>query len=101
MKVHRWSDIKRKTMTATEIAESRKAAEKTVLELNLRAVRQLAGKTQTQVAKATAMAQGHLSLFERRRDHRLSTLRRYVKALGGDLEVIARFNDKTVKLKGL
>jgi len=101
MKLHRWSDIKRKTMTAVDIAEVHKAAEASVLELDLRSVRQLAGKTQTQVAKKASIAQGHLSLFERGRDHRLSTLRRYVNALGGELEVLARFGDRTVKLKTL
>jgi hypothetical protein len=31
----------------------------------------------------------------------LSTLRRHVKALGGELEVIAKFEDKSVRLTGV
>jgi CRP-like cAMP-binding protein len=71
------------------------------LELNLRAVRELAGKTQVEVAEAAGTTQGEVSIAERRQDHLVSTLRRYVKALGGDLEVLARFGDKTVKLRGV
>jgi hypothetical protein len=45
------------------------------------------------------MDQSELSKAERRADHRLSTLRRYVEALGGELEVFARFGSKRVRLK--
>jgi hypothetical protein len=31
----------------------------------------------------------------------LSKLRDYVRALGGELEVVARFGDKTLKLRGV
>jgi hypothetical protein len=44
------------------------------------------------------MGQPELSRVERREDHRLSTLRRYVHALGGEIEVIARFGKKKVRL---
>jgi hypothetical protein len=47
------------------------------------------------------MAQGELSKIENREDHRLSTLRRYIKALGGDLEVVAVFDDKRIRLHGV
>ena len=71
------------------------------LELNLKAVRELAGKTQADLAEAAGTSQGEVSMAERRDDHLVSTLRRYVEALGGELEVIARFGDKTVKLHGV
>jgi hypothetical protein len=47
------------------------------------------------------MTQSSLSDFERRDDHVLSVLRRYIKALGGELEVSAVFGDTRVKLKGV
>ncbi len=34
-------------------------------------------------------------------DHLLSTLRRYVTALGGQLEVVAVFDNKRIALKGV
>ena len=69
--------------------------------MNLLAVRELLGKTQVQLARKAKMSQADLSKTERRTDHLLSTLRRYVEALGGELDVIARFGDKQVRLRGV
>jgi hypothetical protein len=44
------------------------------------------------------MTQSELSRLESRGDHRISTLRRYVEALGGELEVTALFGGRRVKL---
>jgi hypothetical protein len=94
-------DLERKYFSPKEIAEIRSEVEAEILEMNLRELRELTGKTQQQVARATKMQQGELSRVERRDDHLLSTLRRYVEALGGELEVVARFGGKTVRLKGV
>ena len=59
------------------------------------------GKTQVELAEALEMTQGQVSETERREDHRLSTLGRYVEALGGRLEVIARFGDQSIRLHGI
>lgn len=71
------------------------------LEANLRAVREMAGKTQVELARAAGVSQAELSRNESAGDHLVSTLRRYAEALGGELEVLARFGDKTVKLRGV
>lgn len=101
MKTHRWQDVKNKRIKPERAAEIRAQVEQEVLDLNLAAVRELVGKRQVDVAAAMEMTQGPLSDFERRDDHLVSKLRRYVKALGGELEIVARFDDKTVKLKGV
>lgn len=72
-----------------------------VVELDLRAMRELLGKTQVDVAKAADMDQSEVSKAERRKDHLLSTLRRYVAALGGEVEVIAKFGNKRFRLQGV
>jgi transcriptional regulator with XRE-family HTH domain len=64
-------------------------------------VRELIGKTQVDLAEAAGTSQGEISEAERRKDHLVSTLRRYVKGLGGELEIVARFGDKMVKLHGV
>ena len=69
--------------------------------MNLAALRELAGKTQVEMAQLAEMTQSELSRTERRDDHLLSTLRRYVQALGGRLEVLAVFDDRQIKLKGV
>lgn len=68
------------------------------LELSLRDLREGCGFTQQQMADALEMAQGAFSKLERRDDHLMSTLRKVVRALGGDLEVNARFPDKLVRI---
>lgn len=101
MKTHRWKDIEKKHFTPERVKKATDWAKREVLEMDLRAVRELVGKTQAEIAKATKMTQPLVSRVEGRDDHRLSTLRRYIQALGGELEVIAKFGDKTVRLHGV
>lgn len=56
--------------------------------LPLRALRESVGKTQVEVSVVAEMAQGDVSRLEQREDAKLSTLRRYVKALGGELDLV-------------
>jgi hypothetical protein len=44
------------------------------------------------------MTQSELSRLEGRSDHLTSTLRRYVEALGGTLEISAVFGKRRIKL---
>lgn len=69
--------------------------------MSLREVRALAGVTQAEVAEEMGMDQGQLSRFERQDDRLLSTLRRYVEALGGELEIAAVLGDKRVVIRGV
>jgi transcriptional regulator len=100
MVVHRFSDIMRR-MPKERRERIERAAREEILKLDLREMRRLAGKTQVEVAAALKTTQGEISAAERRGDHRLSTIRRYVEALGGELEVVANFGDKTIKLHGV
>ena len=100
MATHKWSEIKEK-MTPERRARLDAEVRRDVLELELRELRQEAGKTQAEVAEVAEMTQAELSKFERRDDHLLSTLRRYVTALGGELEVVAVFDNKRIALKGI
>jgi predicted transcriptional regulator len=103
MKTYRFADLKHKSSPArrAEIARAAKQElrdEDDAFEMSLRAVREMAGKTQAEVAAALKMAQGHVSTFESRDDRRVSNLRRYIKALGGELRMVARFGRKEVRL---
>ena len=100
-KYQTWTEFKKENLTPKQIEESRKRAEKEVLKMNLREVRKLAGKTQLQLSQAAKMSQGEVSLYEKREDHLVSTLARIIKALGGELEITARFGDKSVRLHGV
>jgi len=100
MAMHRWTDLMKKMPRQRRERVERRVREE-LLDLDLREMRRLVGRTQQEVAKAARMAQSELSKTERREDHRLSTIRRYVEALGGELEVIANFGDKRIRLHGV
>lgn len=58
--------------------------------------------TQEKLAALLGINQENVSRLERRNDLLLSTLRDYVEAMGGDLEITARFPDRDpVQLSGL
>ena len=67
--------------------------------MTLRGLRERAGKTQGEMARKVSMTQPQLSRLEARHDHLISTLRRYVRALGGEIEVVARVKGARVVLR--
>jgi transcriptional regulator with XRE-family HTH domain len=62
-------------------------------EKSLREIRKAREYSQVTLAELLGMNQGDLSKFERRTDAYLSTIRRYVEAMGGSLELVATFPD--------
>ena len=72
--------------------------------LTMRTLREAAGKTQTEVAEASMIDQADISRLESREnlaDCQVSTLQRYVVALGGQLELVAAFGNKRIILSGV
>ena len=61
--------------------------------------REPAAKSQRQVADMLGIKQPSLSKLEKQSDMQISTQCRIVNALGGELEVIARFPTGTVKIE--
>ncbi len=99
MKLHKWKDIKhRPGTTADDLAAANRVRDEIVGEATLRQLRELAGLTQVEVAARLEATQSHLSQMEAQDDLRLSTLRRYVKALGGQVHLRAELNGKTFDL---
>ena len=64
----------------------------------LRAARQL---TQEHLARLLHIKQASVSKLERRPDMYLSTLRDFIAAMGGELEITARFPEGEVRIKQL
>lgn len=74
------------------------------IHLTLRTLREAAGKTQVDVAKQSQIDQADVSRLESRSDFddcQIATLRRYVEALGGSLELVAQFADKKIAISGV
>lgn len=63
-------------------------------EMSLQQLRRAIGKTQAAVARRLAVGQDAVSKLEARGDMYLSTLREVLTAMGGELELIARFPDR-------
>jgi DNA-binding XRE family transcriptional regulator len=71
-------------------------------EKTLRELRRARALTQQRLAKRLGIKQDGVSRLEQRTDLLLSTLREYVAAMGGKLELVARFPDGApVALRGL
>ena len=67
----------------------------------LQEIRKFAGLSQTQLANILEMDQSNLSKLEKRGDVYVSTLRRYIEAVGGKLHVMATLPGKPlVELTG-
>ena len=71
------------------------------MQVSLRQLRRMTGKTQAEVAGAARLAQSEVSRIEGRADVLLSTLRRIVGAMGGEIDIVARVGTHVVVLEGL
>jgi hypothetical protein len=72
--------------------------------LTLRTLREAAGKTQVDVTGVSQMDQADISRLEGREsfdDCQVSTLQRYLSAIGGRLELVAVFGDKKIVVTGV
>ncbi|BBP61522.1 helix-turn-helix transcriptional regulator [Pseudomonas sp. St316] len=71
-------------------------------QMTLQQLRKELNLTQETMAGLLHMKQGNVSKVEKRTDMLLSTLRDYVEAMGGTLELVARLPGRApVKLEGL
>src|SRR5436190_23942523 len=77
------------------IEQHRRAMKDALVLADLREARDA---TQMEVAEALGVTQPNVSRVEHEEDVYLSTLRGYVEALGGTLEIRAVFSDETVLL---
>ena len=98
MTVHTWQEIKAKKFSPDQLQQIDNQVEQDLLEMDFRAFREAAGLTQEELAQRVAITQSELSKLERREDHRISTVRRYVAALGGELEIVAVVDGKRILL---
>ena len=68
-------------------------------ELPLRELRQARELSQEELAAVLGLNQATISKLERRTDMYLSSLRKFVEAMGGELEITATFPDGQVKIQ--
>jgi transcriptional regulator with XRE-family HTH domain len=79
-----------------------RAAELIAEEMTLQELRRARKLTQVSVAKALGITQDGVSRLEKRSDILLSTLRKTVQVMGGNLSLVAEFPDRApVVLSGI
>ena len=63
-------------------------------QMTLRDLRKARALTQVRLAQTLGIGQEHVSRLEQKSDMLLSTLASYVRAMGGDLRLLAQFPDR-------
>jgi transcriptional regulator with XRE-family HTH domain len=93
----KWGELRSRIPAGRRHATDRKVAQ-ALKEMPLHRLREARRLTQKQMAEAMHIDQSRVSKIERRTDLYLSTLRNFVSALGGELELVARFPDGRVRI---
>lgn len=73
-------------------------AKQLLAEMPLNELRQARGLSQKVLAEVLHVQQPSIAKLEKRTDMYLSTLRTHIQAMGGELDIIARFPDGSVKI---
>ena len=88
----------RAAMSPKSQLRAKAATEQMLREMPLHELRQARGLSQKVLADVLHVQQPSIAKMEKRTDMYISTLRSHIEAMGGELEVIARFPDGAVKI---
>lgn len=94
----RLDDLVAKLPEKEHRAIRKRTAERIAEEATLRQLREARALSQVEMAEKLQINQAAVSKLERRTDMYLSTLRSYIEAMGGKLEIVACFPDKAVRI---
>jgi len=86
-------------MSADAQAKSQAKAQAMLQEMPLHELRLARGLSQQTLAEELHVQQPAVAKLERRTDMYLSTLRNHIRAMGGELDIIARFPDGEVRIQ--
>lgn len=88
----------RAKMTPEAQALAAAKAEAMLVEMELQQLRKIKNVTQSEIAEILQVEQASISKMERRTDMYVSSLSQYVRALGGELKLVAAFPDQEIQL---
>lgn len=94
---HKFEEL-RKQMTPESRARAHAKAQEMMAEMLLAEIRKEAGFTQEDLAEKIGVKQPTLSKLESQDDMQISTLRRLVQALGGQLELIVHMPGGDIRI---
>ena len=90
--------LRKKMQPAARKAAAKKT--KAMLEaMPLQELRHARHLSQEQLARTLSVRQSAVSKLEKRTDMYISTLRNFIKGMGGELEIVARFPQGAVRIK--
>ena len=92
----KWSEVRKTLSPEAEERIRQKIAAKGMTLNQLREARKL---TQVNLAEVLKINQGSVSTMEKRTDMYISTLRNYIEAMGGELEITAKFPEGNVQIE--
>ncbi len=93
----KFSELEAK-MSPERKARIAEEVKKALADMPLNELRNARGLSQKVLAEALHIQQPAIAKMEKRTDMYISTLRSHVEAMGGELEVIARFPDGDVRI---
>lgn len=88
----------RAKMSSESRARAAARAKALLKEMPLHELRRARGLSQEALAATLKVRQASISKLERRADMYISTLRAHIEAMGGELEIIARFPEGEVRI---
>jgi transcriptional regulator with XRE-family HTH domain len=95
---HRPFSELRKRMAPERRARNAEATKRMLASMALHELRQARERSQEELARELKVGQPAVAKLERRTDMYVSNLRRYIEALGGSLEITARFPEGAVSI---
>ena len=93
----KFAELEAKMSPASRV-RSDEIYKKLLAEMPLHELRQAKALSQVKLAEALNINQAAVSKMENRTDMYISTLRDYIRAMGGDLEIVARFPDGAIRI---
>ena len=93
----KFSELRAK-MKPEALKRAESMAQTMLAEMPLNELRQARGLSQKMLAEVLQVQQPAIAKIEKRTDMYLSTLRSHIEAMGGELDVVARFPDGAVKI---
>jgi predicted XRE-type DNA-binding protein len=85
-------------MTPAALAKAAAKTRAMLKEMPLQELRQARGLSQKMLAEVLHVQQPSIAKMEKRTDMYISTLRSHIEAMGGELEVVARFPEGVIKI---
>ncbi|GAB2948452.1 XRE family transcriptional regulator [Aquaspirillum soli] len=93
----KFADLRAK-MSPESRSRAEAKAQAMLNEMPLNELRQARGLSQKMLAEVLNVQQPSIAKLEKRTDMYISTLRSHIQAMGGELEVVARFPDGMVRI---